>query len=126
MGLADEYLEWLAKLPVHSAPDHPPFVPPKEPAEVFTLAQLAGQPLHAVLAGYVFDMSGAGVEHVILRSLIKDQDVTLFFLQHMDSSLGTETAADIAPDRLSEEQRRYLNDYLHKFSRVYKYVGRLA
>ncbi len=126
VGLADEYLNWLANVPVHPAPDYPPFVPPKEPTQVFTLAQLARQPLHAVLAGHVFDMSGAGPEHVILRSLIKDQDVTLFFLQQMDSSVGTETADDIASDRLSGEQRRYLNDYLHEFSRVYTYVGRLA
>ena len=63
---------------------------------------------------------------MLLRSLSDGQDVTLFFLRLMDSSVGTETDEDIASDRLSDQQRRYLNDYLHEFSRVYKYVGRLA
>ena len=126
VGLADEYLDWLANVPVHPAPDYPPFVPPKEPAKIFTLAQLADQPLHTVLAGHVFDMSGAGSGHMLLRSLSDGQDVTLFFLRLMDSSVGTETDEDIASDRLNDQQRRYLNDYLHEFSRVYKCVGRLA
>jgi sulfite reductase (NADPH) flavoprotein alpha-component len=126
VGLADEYLDWLMNHPVHPDPQYPPFVSPTDPEEVFTLDQVATRPLHTALAGHVFDMSGARSDHHILRPFFEGRDVTLFLLQRMDSSAGTETAEDIAIGRLSDEQRCYLNDYLHEFSREYQYVGRVA
>ena len=71
-------------------------------------------------------MSTAGPRHQTLTTLLEGRDVTLFFLRRMDSSIGDETAEDIASDRLSEAQRRYLNNYLHEFCREYQYVGRLS
>jgi len=51
--------------------------------------------------------------------------VTVFFLKRMDTSDGTETLDDFRHGNLSADQIRYLDQYLHEFSREYRYAGRI-
>lgn len=124
-GLAGEYLDWLANVPTHAPPQYPRFAAPQPPPERLSVEQLGRRPSHTALAGYLFDMSTARPAHAILRSLLGGTDATLFILQRMDSSSGVETLEDIAAGRLSDAQQRHLNDYLHEFSREYRYAGHL-
>lgn len=126
VGLADGYLDSLINLPIHPTPGHPPFTPPGEQTERLTLEELARRPLHTAFAGYVFDMSEAGPQHQTLSAHLEGHDVTLFFLERMDSSIGDEALNDIDLNQLDKAQKRYLNDYLHEFCIEYRYVGRLV
>jgi sulfite reductase (NADPH) flavoprotein alpha-component len=126
VGLVDDYLDRLMSIPIHPVPGHPPFTPPRGNSERITLQELAARPLHTAFAGYVFDMSEAGPQHQTLTAHLEGHDVTLFFLQRMDSSIGDEVMNDIDLNHLTEAQQRYLNDYLHEFCIEYKYVGRLV
>ncbi len=120
------YIEWLRYLPTVPQRPRPPFVPPVNDAPTFSLKDLAEQPLFTALAGHVFDMSEARPWHAYLRRLLGGKDVSLLFLKRMDSSDGSESFEDVREARLSEEQRRHLNEYLHEFDREYRYVGRVV
>ena len=123
-GLRDDYVAWLRDLPVVQRPEPPPFEHPVE-GELLTPEQLASRSSHVALAGAVFDMSKAPPEHAYLERLFAGRDATLFFLKRMDTSDGSETLAEISEGKLTDEQRGYLDGYLHEFERVYRYVGRL-
>ena len=102
----------------------PPFVPPPNgETRVFTAATLAQHRLFTALAGAVFDMSNARSQHRFLQGLFGGKDMTLFHLKRLDNSDGSESLDDIRHDRLTPEQRRYLNEYLHEYSTEYVYVG---
>lgn len=71
-------------------------------------------------------MSEAGPQHQTLTAHLEGHDVTLFFLQRMDSNIDDEAMNGIDLNQLNEVQRRCLNDYLHEFFIEYRYVGRLV
>ncbi|HTE50049.1 MAG TPA: cytochrome b5 domain-containing protein, partial [Kofleriaceae bacterium] len=125
MKLDPTYIARLRAIEVHEAPDPGRFEFPAEPDREFTLSSLAERPLHTAIAGAVFDMSAARVEHRYLQKLMAGRDVTVFFLKRMDSSDGTETLDDFRRERLTPEQDRYLQRYLHEFAREYRYAGRI-
>lgn len=123
-GLPEAYVQALRVLPLHPQPDLPTFVPPPGDLPVFDATSLAAHPLHTALAGHVFDMTDARAEHLFLRGLFGGKDMTLFHLQRMDCSDGSETLDDICGDRLDAAQRRYLTAYLHEYNAEYAYAGR--
>jgi sulfite reductase (NADPH) flavoprotein alpha-component len=118
------YVDALRKHPLHEKQPVPPFAAPPGTYPEYTAETLARQPLHTALAGAVFDMSGARQQHAFLQGYFGGKDMTLFQLQRMDGSDGSETLADIAHGRLSPRQRQYLDEYLHEYSAEYVYVGR--
>lgn len=125
-GLDAAYIEGLRRQPVHPQPPAPPFVPPPGEHPLFDAEALARQPRYTALAGAVFDMAGARERHRFLQSFFGGRDMTLFHLQRMDSSDGTETLDDLRHDRLSPAQRAYLALYLQAYGDEYVYVGRYA
>jgi sulfite reductase alpha subunit-like flavoprotein len=125
MNLDTGYIERLRAIDVHEAPDQGPFRFPARPDREFTLSSLADSAMHTAIAGAVFDMSGARLEHRYLQKLLSGRDVTVFFLKRMDTSDGAETLDDFRSGRLSPEQTRYLDRYLHEFAREYCYAGRI-
>ena len=118
------YVDALRKHPLHEKQPAPPFVAPPGAYPEYTAETLPAQPLYTALAGAVFDMSGARPQHAFLQGYFGGKDMTLFHLQRMDGSDGSETLADIAHGRLSPRQRHYLNEYLHEYNAEYVYVGR--
>ena len=80
-------------------------------------------PLMTVLAGCVFDMSAARIEHAVAQSWYGGKDVTVFQLKRMDASQGDEQLSDVIQDLLRPEQRSYLNNYLHAFALEYDYIA---
>jgi hypothetical protein len=123
-GLDPAYIESLRRHPMHEAIPAPPFVPPAGEYPAFTAETLAQHPLLTALSGAVFDMSCARWQHSFLNGLFGGKDVTLFHLKRLDNSDGRETLDDIKHGRLTPAQRRYLNKYLHGYSKEYVYVGR--
>lgn len=125
MGIDPRYRKTLDRFEVKTNPVYAPFHFPARPADVFSKEDLIVHKNYVALAGAVFDMSEARAEHAYLREFLAGKDMTLFFLRRMDSSQGSETMDDIRHGRLTNEQRRYLNNYLHEFDREYKYVGKM-
>jgi sulfite reductase (NADPH) flavoprotein alpha-component len=125
-GLDPAYVEQLRRHPIHQSNPYPAFAPPPGEHPTFTAASLAEHPIYTALAGAVFDMSGARWQHEFLKGYFGGKDMTLFHLQRLDSSDGRETLDDVKNDRLSSEQRRYLNDYLRAYGAEYAYVGRFV
>ncbi|MEM7543523.1 MAG: gamma-glutamylcyclotransferase family protein [Pseudomonadota bacterium] len=126
LKLADDHLRWLASFPTYPLADYPPFAPPHN-CTLITSGQLARQEEWTALAGHVFDMSeGRANNRAAMLSFLSARDATAFMLRFMDSSAGDESLHQYALDHLSNEQRSYLNRYLHEFTREYRYVGRLA
>lgn len=125
MGLDPKYRKKLDCFEVKISPSYPTFHFPARPADVFSKEDLLLQSDYVALAGAVFDMKDARSDHAYLRKFLGGKDMTLFFLKRMDSSDGSEKLEDIHQGRLSNQQRRYLNDYLHEFDREYRYVGKM-
>lgn len=118
------YIEQLRRTEVCLRPKYGAYQFPREPDSVFSREQLSARPELTAIAGAVFDMSAARVEHHYLKQLLGGRDVTLFFLRRMDSSDSTESWEHIESGALSPLQKEYLNDYLHQFNREYRYAGR--
>jgi sulfite reductase (NADPH) flavoprotein alpha-component len=125
MKLHPGYIDRLHAVDVYEVSPRGPFRFPERPSREFTLRSLSETPLHTAIAGAVFDMSTARVEHRYLQKLMAGRDVTVFFLKRMDTSDGSETLDHFRRGRLSAEQVRYLDEYLHEFSREYRYAGRI-
>jgi len=123
-GLDSTYIDALRHVPLHQRRPVPPFVPPLGTSQIYTATTLAQQPLFTALAGAVFDMSRARWQHKFLHGLFGGKDMTLFHLKRLDNSDGSETLDDIKHDRLTVEQRQYLNEYLQAYATEYVYVGR--
>lgn len=123
-GLPPDYIATLAQQPVMRVEPAPAFEPPPGEQPHFDAASLAAHPEHTALWGAVFDMSDARPAHDFLRGVFGGRDMTLFHLQRMDTSDGTETLDDIRENRLDATQRQYLNNYLREYAREYRYVGR--
>lgn len=123
-NLEEDYIANLRKYPVHVKDSYPGFKHPLSNAPVFNAQSLASQPDHTAIAGAVFDMNGARWQHEHLKGLFGGKDMTLWHLQRLDSSDGSETPDDISQGRLSDAQYRYLNEYLHEYNREYTYAGR--
>lgn len=119
------YIARLRAIDVHEYTELGPFRFPGDPDREFTIGSLAEHPLHTAIAGAVFDMSEARPEHRYLQKLLPGRDTTVFFLKRMDTSDGTETLEDFRRGRLSPEQNRYLQRYLHEFASEYRYAGRI-
>lgn len=124
MKLASTYVDRLLAIECLPRSSPPPFDPGPQ-QRVFTLDSLWRERSLTALAGYVFDLSGARVEHAYLQDFLAGKDVTLFFLKRLDTSDGDESFEDVRAGRLTEIQRAYLNAYLHEFAREYKLVGRV-
>lgn len=125
MKLSPAYIAQLRAQEVRPDPVYRPFTFPSRPAEVFASSHLRLHRNVTALAGAVFDMTDARPEHHYLRDFFAGKDMTLFLLKRMDTSDGSESFADIVGDRMSNEQRRYLTNYLHEFEREYRYIGRM-
>ncbi|WP_141734057.1 cytochrome b5 domain-containing protein [Oligoflexus tunisiensis] len=125
MGLDPEYINILKSIEVKTDPVNRPFHFPLRPSRIFSQEDLKAHPYHTAIAGAVFDMTVARPDHQYLRDFFKGKDMTLFFLKRMDTSDGTESFEDIYKGRISNEQRRYLTNYLHEFDREYHYVGKM-
>jgi len=69
-------------------------------------------------------MSRARRQHSYLHGWFGGKDMTLFHLKRLDDPDGRETLDDIRQSRLTPAQRRYLNEYLHAYSKEYVYAGR--
>lgn len=117
------YIQELEQQPVHQVEDYPLYTPPTGNFPTFDKHSLAKHPLYTAIMGAVFDMSQARPLHEFLKGFFGGQDMTLFHLQRLDSSDGTETLDDIRKGNLSSGQQRYLNDYLNEYAREYRYVG---
>lgn len=123
-GLDSSYVDEIRRHAVHQNRRRPAFIHPAGDYPTFTAATLAAHPLYTALDGAVFDMSAARPIHEFLKSVFGGKDMTLFHLRRLDTSDGTETLDDIAQNRLSTNQRYYLNEYLHDYAAEYVYVGR--
>ncbi|MCG3773510.1 MAG: hypothetical protein JW395_0318 [Nitrospira sp.] len=122
-GIAPAYVDWLRGHPIHEKSSYPPFRFPDHSAR-YDAVSLAAERRLTALAGGVFDMSGARSQHDFLKGFFGGKDRTLFHLRRMDRSPGTETEEDISQNRLSPQQRLYLNEYLHEYCSEYQFVGR--
>ncbi len=122
-GLDDDYLETLARQPIHQFEEYPAFRAPSGDYPTFDRDSLAEQPLYTALYGAVFDMSGARPLHDFLKGFFGGRDMTLFHLRRLDSSHVDETMEDIRKGRLNQAQKQYLNAYLNEYAREYRYVG---
>mgnify|MGYP006286224069 FL=1 len=118
------YIEQLEHQPTLPVADAPPFEHPPGYHPTFDTESLRAHPSCTALYGAVFDMSEARPSHEYLKGLFGGRDMTLFHLQRMDSSNGSETLDDIRHNRLDDAQRRYLNAYLQEYKREYRYIGR--
>lgn len=125
MQLDPAYVKLLKALEVRPDPVFRPFHFPSRPARIFSKEELKQQPFHTALAGAVFDMSQARPEHHYIRDFFAGKDMTLFFLKRMDSSTGQESLEEIFKGKISDEQKRYLTNYLHEFEREYQFVGQM-
>jgi sulfite reductase (NADPH) flavoprotein alpha-component len=125
-GIDPSYVEQLRRYPLHLKKPVAPFAYPKGDFPTFTARTLAERPLYTALACAVFDMSGARSQHEFLKSLFGGKDMTLFHLQRLDQSDGTETLEDIKHNRLTPAQKLYLDEYLHEYMMEYVYVGRFC
>lgn len=124
-GLDARYIDRLRAVETGPPISQGPWTPPGDVESTFHPSDLAGNASLTALAGMVFDMSEARAEHDYLRKLFAGKDVTLLFLKRMDTSDGRETFDDVREDRLTNEQRAYLNAYLHEFAKEYRFVGAL-
>ncbi len=122
-GLDDDYIQRLAKHPVHEIENYPIFRSPPGNHPTFDRDTLSEQPLHTALYGAVFDMSEARSLHNFLKGFFGGKDMTLFHLRRLDSSNVDETIEDIRMGRLNQAQKQYLNAYLNEYAREYRYVG---
>lgn len=128
MRLDEAYVKRLKATPSRPRPARGSFVPPPTTtphAEPITIERLKTMPACTALKGHVFDMTNARAEHAYIRRLLGGKDATLLFLKRMDTSSGMETLEDVFAERLTPEQRAYLDGYLHEFAREYQYVGPL-
>jgi hypothetical protein len=123
-GLEEAYVETLRQHPVHAKQDYPLFLYPEEPDALFDQASLEASPHLTALAGAVFDMRRARPQHEYLKRFFGGRDMTLFHLKRMDTSDGSETEEDLTGNRISPEQRHYLDEYLHEYSSEYELAGR--
>ena len=123
-GLDQSYIDALRQHPVHQKRAVPTFAPPPGEYPTFTAATLAQSSRFTVLAGFVFDMSNARLQHRFLRSLFGGKDMTLFHLRRLDDVAVALTLDDIKCDRLTPAQWEYLNEYLHAYNAEYVYAGR--
>ena len=123
VGLNAAYIEWLSNFAIHPHPTYPLFEPPIGSPPSISNADLKTLPNHTALYGHVFDMSDARPDHDFVRSFFVGNDVTMLLLKRMDSTEGAQSVEELEPGQLAEQQKRYLNDYLHEFSQQYRYVG---
>ena len=124
-GIDAAYIDKLRRHPIHVGQDYPHFSHPVGAVPEFSCETLAEHPTYTAVAGAVFDMEGARWQHDCLRDLFGARDMTLFHIKRLDSSTGAETIEDLRNDRLTSEQRAYLNAYLHEYDAEYRYVGRI-
>lgn len=122
-GLDPAYIDRLLVHPVHPKKPYEPFHAPDVPASTWNAGTLAKESCLTALAGYVFDMSAARWQHEYLKGLFGGRDMTLFHLQRMDTSDGSESADDVRHNRLNADQREYLNEYLHEYHAEYRLAG---
>ena len=125
LRLDPAYLQALTETPKHKSPANEAFVWPTTSLPSSTVESLFQRPTHTAFWGAVFDMTNARPAHNAVREILGGKDMTLFWLQRMDSSAGNETFADIVEDRLSPAQREYLNGFLHEYDREYRLVGQM-
>lgn len=121
--LADGYLNKLQNYAVHVKKPYPVFEHPAGKNQVFNLQSLNKYPNYTAIAGAVFDMQDARWQHQHLKDLFGGKDMTLWHLQRLDGSDGSETIEDIREQRLHARQLRYLNEYLHEYNQEYAYIG---
>lgn len=123
-GLSKPYIEKLRKHPVHVPRDYPDFEYPADIGKRFTEKTLSAYPHFTALANAVFDMSGARSQLECLGGIFGGKDMTLFHVKRLDTSDGSETLEDIKNGKISMEGKKYLNAYLHEYTREFKFVGR--
>lgn len=119
-GIDPDYIAALRAHPVLEPETPPPFDPPAGP--LLRYDDLGR--MQTILGGHVYDMSRARAAHSIPQGWFAGLDVTVFHLKRNDASDGTETLEDVIRNRLSPDQQRYLNLYLHAFDAEYDHVGR--
>lgn len=125
LGIDRQYLEWLAGVETHPLPNCAPFTPPNTGERLFTLEEVIALDNHTILAGHVFDMAQAGPHQKSLLPMLEKRDVTQFFLQRMYPESEADPIELANRTHQTDEQKAYLNEYLHAFSHEYRYVGRL-
>ncbi|RZA25508.1 MAG: hypothetical protein EOP10_06635 [Proteobacteria bacterium] len=121
-GISPSYVKRLRALEVKSEPVFRSFELPVHLSGK-TFAENTLPEHHTAIAGAVFNVSEARAHHKYLQKFLAGKDMTLFFLQRMDTSDGRETWDDIRAGRLNAAQKRYLTQYLHEFDREYQLVG---
>jgi sulfite reductase (NADPH) flavoprotein alpha-component len=122
-GLDAGYIESLRRWPVMTQAPAPAFVAPPGSKRLYTAATLSTQPPLTALDGQVFDMSAARERHRFLQGFFGGRDMTLFHLQRMDRSDGSETEEDVRLQRYSPQQRACLDAYLQAYLLEYRHVG---
>jgi sulfite reductase (NADPH) flavoprotein alpha-component len=122
-GLDEPYIEALRQQPIHVPDDYPEFKKPGGKYPWFDKETLAEHPLLTSLQGSVFDMTDARPQHEFLKGFFGGKDMTLFHLRRMDSATMEECVDDIPHSRLTREQLRYLNAFLHEYHREYRFAG---
>ncbi|MFC4261151.1 gamma-glutamylcyclotransferase family protein [Marinobacter lacisalsi] len=122
-GLDKDYIQALARHPVHQVEPYPAFTPPAGDHPTFDRETLAEHPHYTALYGSVFDMAEARPLHEFLKGFLGGRDMTLYHLRRLDSSTVNESMDDIRKGRLDQAQKQYLNTYLHEYAREYRYVG---
>jgi|GEM_PF-295940 len=125
-GLPPGYLEKLRHQPVQPEKDYPAFQPPPGDWPFFDRRTLAMHPTYTALAGAVFDMADSGEKLEGIIGLLGGRDMTLFLVRRHDTSRGDETASDLRAGSITPGAKKYINAYLHEYSRVYRYAGRYS
>jgi sulfite reductase (NADPH) flavoprotein alpha-component len=122
-GVDPAYIDGLRRHPVREKRAVPSFAPPLGDYRTFTAESLILNPHLTALASHVFDMSNARWQHTFLKSLFGGRDMTLFHLRRLNDSSAALTLHDVKHDRLTPQQREYLNEYLHAYNAEYVYAG---
>jgi len=123
-GLSEKYIDKLRGHPVHVPDEYPLFEYPPDNGILYTAQTLAQHQNLTALAEAVFDMQDADSRLLCLLDLFGGKDMTLFHVRRHDTSSGNETMNDILKGNISVGAQKYINAYLHEYTREFRYVGR--
>jgi sulfite reductase (NADPH) flavoprotein alpha-component len=123
MGLDAAWIDALARTPVHPVSDPGPVTPAVLPERVVRPAELAAHPEWTAVLGVVVDITAL---EPLVHQFFGGRDVTVFWLQRLDTSDGSETLEEAHAGRLSVEQRAHLRRLQHELLAAGRAVGRYA
>ena len=124
-GLSKKYVDDLRAHKIYVPDEYPLFEYPADNGISYTALTLAQHQNLTALAGAVFDMQDANSRLVCLLDLFGGKDMTLFHVRRHDTSSGNETEGDVLTGNITPGAKKYINAYLHEYTREFTYAGRI-